>query len=59
VVCKQRESYINVFDRIQRISKIDLKLRLCAGTNSVVFWLRVQKLNSGFLFFKAFRSFVP
>ena len=34
----------------KELQKIDLKLRLCAGTNSVIFWLRVQKLNSGFLF---------
>jgi len=34
----------------KEFQKIDLKLRLCAGTNSVIFWLRVQKLNSGFIF---------
>jgi len=34
----------------KEFQKIDLKLRLYAGTNSVVFWLRVQQLNSGFLF---------
>jgi len=28
----------------KEVQKIDLKLRLCAGTNSVIFWLRVQKL---------------